>query len=73
MQKQQKRPTVQNSPPPLPLLAVPVKWVISCEVVCSHPLMDQGLLSIHLSPYLSETNMEACENGLLGKETNKLN
>lgn len=61
-----------SSPPP-PLLGVPVKWVISSEGVCSHLLMDWGLLSIHLSPHLSETNMEACENDLLGKEKNKLN
>lgn len=72
MQNQQKSPIVQNSPPPLPFspLGVPVKWVMSCEVVCSHPLWS-GATFYTFKPHLSETNMEACENGLSGKQTNK--
>lgn len=30
--------------------------------------MDRGLLSIHLSLYLSETNVEACENDVFKKK-----
>lgn len=42
--------------------------MMSCEWCVHTPLIDRGLLCIHLSPHLSETNVEACENDVLKKK-----